>query len=195
MFATTINLFNTYRGIFTLQKGPQDLPASYALLVTALCAYTLARFAVEQFENALFPAFLAALTDTAITSGIILAVLWARGVVHRTPQMLTAYLGIGAGFGLAITAALAIISIGTLIGVPIQFFVTVVTIPFLLVNVVINGHLFRATVSVSLAMGVIITVVLMFVVINVTNRFDPDLARTGQPAANVTPAPQMSREQ
>ncbi len=194
MFATTVNLFNTYRGIFVLQKGPQDLPASYGLLATMLGAYLVASFAVEQFENDLFPAFLAALTDAALSAGIILAVLWVRGVLHRAPQMLTAYMGIGAGFGFAIAAALAVISIGTLIGIPVQFFVIVVKIPFFLVNIVISGHLFRATISVSLAVGVIITLAMLFVVINVTNRFDPDLVRPQQASGLVTPSPQMTPE-
>jgi ethanolamine transporter EutH len=193
MFATTVNLFNTYRGIFTLEKGPQHLPTSYALLVTMLCAYTLARFGVEQFENDPAPAFLMALIDTAMSSGIILAILWARGVAHRAPQMLTAFAGIGAGFGLAMIVALGAISIGNMIGVPlVQGFVNVVTFPFILVNVVINGHLFRATVSVTLAVGVLMALVLMFLVVNVTNRFDPHLMRAPQEAGQVTPSPQMS---
>lgn len=192
MLATTVNLFNTYRGIFVLEKGPQHLPTSYALLVTMLCAYTLARFGVEQFENDLGPAFLMALVDTAMSSGIILAVLWARGVAHRAPQMLTAFAGIGAGFGFAMVVALGMISIGSVIGVPlVQGFFNVVTFPFILVNVVINGHLFRATVSVTLAVGVIMALVLTFLVVNVTNRFDPHLVRP-QEAGQVTPSPQMS---
>jgi ethanolamine transporter EutH len=193
MFATTVNLLNTYRGIFALEKGPQHLPTSYALLVIMLCAYTLARFGVEQFENDPAPAFLMALIDTAMSSGIILAILWARGVAHRAPQMLTAFAGIGAGFGLAMIVALGVISIGNMIGVPlVQGFVNVVTFPFILVNVVINGHLFRATVSVTLAIGVLMALVLMFLVVNVTNRFDPHLARAPQEAGQVTPSPQMS---
>jgi len=192
MLATTVNLFNTYRGIFVLEKGPQHLPTSYALLVTILCAYTLVRFGMEQFENDLFPSFLMALTDTAMSLGIILAILWARGVAHRATQLLTAYFGIGAGFGLAIIVALSIISIGNLIGVPlVQGFVNVVTFPFILVNIVINGHLFRETLSASLAVGVVMALVLMFLVINVTNRFDPHLLRP-QASGQVTPSPQMS---
>jgi hypothetical protein len=198
MLATTVNLFNTYRGIFVLEKGPQHLPTSYALLFAMLCAYTLTRFGVEQFENDLAPAFLMALVDTAMSSAIILAVLWARGVVHRAPQMLTAFAGIGAGFGFAMVVALGVISIGNVIGVPlVQGFVNVVTFPFILVNVVINGHLFRATVSVTLAVGTIMALVLMFLVINVTNRFDPHLTRSqqtsGEVSGQVTPSPQMSQ--
>ncbi|MDQ3772926.1 MAG: hypothetical protein M3461_00280 [Pseudomonadota bacterium] len=193
MLATTVNLFNTYRGIFVLEKGPQHLPTSYALLVTMLCAYTLARFGVEQFEVDLGPAFLMALIDTAMSSGIILAVLWARGVAHRAPQMLTAFAGIGAGFGFAMVVALGMISIGNVIGVPlVQGFFNVVTFPFILVNVIINGHLFRATVSVTLAVGVIMALVLTFLVVNVTNRFDPHFVRAPQEAGQVTPSPQMS---
>ena len=68
-----------------------------------------------------------------------------------------------------------------------------VTFPFILVNVVINGHLFRATLSVSLAVGVIMALVLFFLVVNVTNRFDPHLSRAPQEAGRVvTPSPQMS---
>ncbi|MGH8478570.1 MAG: hypothetical protein ACREXK_03070 [Gammaproteobacteria bacterium] len=192
MFATTVNLFNTYRGIFVLEKGPQHLPNSYGLLAVMLCAYLLARFGVKQFDTDLAPAFLMALTDTVLSSGIILAVLWARGVAPRATQLLTAFAGIGAGFGFAIIVALGIISIGVLIDVPlVQGFFNAVTFPFILVNIVINGHLFRATLSVSLAVGVIMALVLMFLVVNVTNRFDPELARP-QEGGQVTPSPQMS---
>ncbi|MGQ0591430.1 MAG: hypothetical protein ACT4QB_01950 [Gammaproteobacteria bacterium] len=197
MIATTVNLFNTYRGIFVLEKGPQHLPNSYGLLAAMLCAYLLARFGVEQFENDPAPAFLMAAVDTALSSGIILAILWARGVAHRAIQLLTAFAGIGAGFGLAMIVGLGIISIGVLIDVPlVQGFVNVVTFPFILVNVIINGHLFRATLSVSLAVGVVMALVLMFLVINVTNRFDPHLVRSqqtsGEASGQVTPSPQMS---
>ncbi len=193
MFATTVNLFNTYRGIFVLEKGPQHLPTSYGLLAAMLSAYLLVRFGVEQFENDPFPSFLMALTDTAMSSGIILAVLWARGVAHRAAQLLTAFAGIGAGFGFAMIVALGLISIGSVIGVPlVPGFVNVVTFPFILVNVIINGHLFRATLSVSLAVGVIMALVLMFLVVNVTNRFDPHLVRPQEAGQMMTPSPQMS---
>ena len=144
------------------------------------------------------PSFLMALIDTAMSSGIILAVLWARGVAHRAPQMLTAFSGIGAGFGFAIIVALGIISIGVLIDVPlVQGFFNVVTFPFILVNVVINGHLFRSTLSVTLAVGVFMALVLFFLVVNVTNRFDPHLVRSqqtsGETSGQVTPSPQMSQ--
>ncbi|MCI0402766.1 MAG: hypothetical protein L0212_04505 [Acidobacteria bacterium] len=193
MFATTVNLFNTYRGIFVLEKGPQHLPTSYGLLAAMLCAYLVARFGVEQFENDLAPAFSMALVDTAMSSGIILAILWARGIAHRATQLLTAFAGIGAGFGFAMIVALGIISVGSVIGVPlVQGFVNVVTFPFILVNVVINGHLFRATLGVTLAIGVIMALVLMFLVVNVTNRFDPHLVRPQEAGQMTTPSPQMS---
>jgi hypothetical protein len=195
MLASTINLFNIYRGIFSLQRGPQHLPASIGLLFAMLALYTTARFGVKQFEHDLLPSLWMALADTGMNTGVILAILWARGVGHRALQMLLAFWGIGAGLNLAIIGALALISLGTLIEVPmVPGFINVVTFPFIVINLTINGHLFRESLSISLGVGVLLALVTMFLVINVTDRFDPTIVRTPGESSRMTPSPQMTPE-
>ncbi|MGH8490800.1 MAG: hypothetical protein ACREXS_18545, partial [Gammaproteobacteria bacterium] len=75
-----------------------------------------------------------------------------------------------------------------------QGFRNVVIFPLVLVNVVISGHLFRKSLDTNLAAGVGIALVLLFIVINVTDRFDPTLERTGAGSARMTPSPQTTPE-
>lgn len=184
---------DTLAGITRLEKGPQDLPSSYALLITSVIVYALIRFGVYIYRVPIGSAAIMGLTDTAVTVGIIVLLLAVRGVTFRAPQMLTAFTNIASGFGLAIILSLGLISL--IPDVPlVQGFRNVVIFPLVLVNVVITGHLFRASLGTNLAAGVGIALVLLFIVINVTDRFDPTLERTGAGSSRMTPSPQTIPE-
>ena len=184
---------DTLAGITRLEKGPQHLPASYALLITSIVVYTLIRFGVYVSKVPIESAAIMGLTDAAVTVGIIVLLLAVRGVTFRAPQMLTAFTSIASGFGLVIIFSLGLISL--IPDIPLsQNFRTVVIFPLFLVNIVISGHLFRASLATNLAAGVGIALVLFFIVTNVTDRFDPTLERTGAGSARMTPSPQMVPE-
>lgn len=184
---------DTLIGIGRLEKGPQHLPSSYTLLIASIVIYALARFGVYIYRVPVGSATIMGLTDTLVTVGVIVLVLAVRGVTFRAPQMLTAFTGIAAGFGLAIIIALGLISL--IPEVPlVANFRNVVIFPLFLVNIVITGHLFRRSLDTNLAAGVGIALVLYFVVTNVTDRFDPTLGRTGAGSVRVTPSPQMVPE-
>ncbi len=195
MLNMLMGLYHTYNGIFHLAKGPQDLPKSYALLVTALCAYALASIGIAAYKAPFGAALQMGLVDTAVTVGLIVLVLAVRGVGFRAAQMLAAFAGIGAGFGVAIIIALGIISMVP--EVPLfAGLITVVTFPLTCVQVVINGHLFRESLSTSLTVGLAVALVILFTVINVTDRFNPNLRPPGAgDSARMTPSPQRSPEQ
>ncbi len=184
---------DTLAGITRLEKGPQHLPTSYALLITSVVVYTLIRFGVYIYKVPIGSAAIMGLTDTAITVGIIVLLLAVRGVTFRAPQMLTAFSSIASAFGLAVIFSLGLISL--IPDVPmVQGFRNVVIFPLVLVNVVITGHLFRASLATNLATGVGIALVLLFIVTNVTDRFDPTLERTGAGSSRMTPSPQTIPE-
>lgn len=184
---------DTLAGITRLEKGPQHLPTSYTLLITSVVVYTLTRFGVYIYKVPIGSAAMMGLTDTAITVGIIVLLLAVRGVTFRAPQMLTAFTSIASGFGWAIILSLGLISM--IPDVPmVQGFRNVVIFPLVLVNVVITGHLFRASLGTNLAAGVGIALVLLFIVTNVTDRFDPTLERTGAGSSRMTPSPQTIPE-
>ncbi|CAN5750464.1 MAG: hypothetical protein USCGTAYLOR_00389 [Chromatiales bacterium USCg_Taylor] len=184
---------DTLAGITRLEKGPQHLPTSYALLITSVVVYTLTRFGVYIYKVPIGSAAIMGLADTAITVGIIVLLLAVRGVTFRAPQMLTAFTSIASGFGWAIILSLGLISM--IPDVPmVQGFRNVVIFPLVLVNVVITGHLFRASLGTNLAAGVGIALVLLFIVTNVTDRFDPTLERTGAGSSRMTPSPQTIPE-
>jgi len=184
---------DTLAGITRLEKGPQDLPSSYALLITSVIVYTLTCIGVYIYRVPIGSAAIMGLTDTAVTVGIIVLLLAVRGVTFRAPQMLTAFTSIASGFGLAIIFSLGLISL--IPDVPlVQGFRNVVIFPLVLVNVVISGHLFRKSLDTNLAAGVGIALVLLFIVINVTDRFDPTLERTGAGSSRMTPSPQTIPE-
>lgn len=195
MFHMLSDLFNVFAGIFRLEKGPQHLPSSYGLLVGTLVVFALARIGVKAYEVPFSAALNMGLIGTAVTVGVILVLLAVRGVTFRAPQMLTAFAGIGAAFGIAVIIALAIISLVP--EVPLfAGLINVVTFPLTCVNVVINAHLFRESLSTNMAIGLVVALVLMFTVINVTNRFDPTLQPPGSGAsARMTPSPQATPEQ
>jgi len=185
---------DTLAGITRLEKGPQHLPTSYVLLLTSVIAYAFIRFGVYVSKVPIGSAAIMGLTDTAVTVGIIVLLLAVRGVTFRAPQMLTAFTNIASAFGLAIIFSLGLISL--IPDVPLtQGFRTVVIFPLFLVNIVINGHLFRKSLDTNLAAGVGIALVLYFAVTNVTDRFDPTLERTGAgTSARMTPSPQSTPE-
>ncbi|MGH8535732.1 MAG: hypothetical protein ACREXM_04505 [Gammaproteobacteria bacterium] len=184
---------DTLAGITRLEKGPQHLPTSYALLITSVVVYALIRFGVYIYRVPIESAAIMGLTDAAVTVGIIVLLLAVRGVTFRAPQMLTAFTSIASAFGLAVVFSLGLISL--IPDVPlVQGFRNVVIFPLVLVNVVISGHLFRKSLDTNLAAGVGIALVLLFIVINVTDRFDPTLERTGAGSARMTPSPQTTPE-
>jgi hypothetical protein len=184
---------DTLAGITRLEKGPQHLPSSYALLITSVVVYTLIRFGVYVSKVPIESAAIMGLTDAAVTVGIIVLLLAVRGVTFRAPQMLTAFTSIASGFGLVIIFSLGLISL--IPDIPLsQNFRTVVIFPLFLVNIVISGHLFRASLATNLAAGVGIALVLFFIVTNVTDRFDPTLERTGAGSSRMTPSPQTIPE-
>jgi hypothetical protein len=194
MFQSLVNIYNIFAGIFVLAKGPQHLPSSYGLLATTLVAYALARIGVAAYEVPIGAALNMGLVNTAVTVGIILVLLAVRGVSFRATQMLTAFAGIGAGFGFAVIIALGIISMVP--EVPLfAGLITVVTFPLTCINILINAHLFRESLSTSLAVGVGVALVLLFTAINVTSRFDPTVQPAPGASARMTPSPQRTPEQ
>ncbi|MGH8489202.1 MAG: hypothetical protein ACREXS_10160, partial [Gammaproteobacteria bacterium] len=151
---------DTLAGITRLEKGPQHLPTSYALLITSVVVYALIRFGVYIYRVPIESAAIMGLTDAAVTVGIIVLLLAVRGVTFRAPQMLTAFTSIASAFGLAVVFSLGLISL--IPDVPlVQGFRNVVIFPLVLVNVVISGHLFRKSLDTNLAAGVGIALVLL----------------------------------
>ncbi|MGH8583714.1 MAG: hypothetical protein ACREWG_13230 [Gammaproteobacteria bacterium] len=187
-----IALYNTLRGIFWLEKGPQDLPTSYALTGLGVAAFAASRIGVQAFQVPFGDALIMGLVELGVTVTVIVIFLSLRGVFYRAAQMIAAFTLLGAVFSAAIIVALAIMSMVP--DIPLMdSFVNVVTFPVMLVNVVINGHLFRESLSTNLGYGVLAALLLFFAVANLSNRFDPDFQPPAARMTRVTPAPTPSK--
>lgn len=85
----------TILDIALLQRGPQALPASQAVMITALLVYVLAGIAGQRQVTPGQPALPPVLFDVSLSVALITGALWVRGRLERFPQTITALAGTG----------------------------------------------------------------------------------------------------
>jgi hypothetical protein len=91
-------LFDLFLDICLFRKGPQDLPASAALLKLSLMLYALSGltlFMIYIDHPSLVAALLLTLLDIALLAVLSYAVLYVLGYLTRFTQTLTALTGVG----------------------------------------------------------------------------------------------------
>lgn len=93
-------LFNLFLDICLLRKGPQDTPASMALLKICLLAYALSGLLVLLFSTPAPVALSQILLDMVLLSGLLYLALTLRRHPKRFEQTLSALTGTGALMGL-----------------------------------------------------------------------------------------------
>jgi len=129
-----------YLDLCRLRAGPQDLPASPALLAAALAAHFAADVATVLGVYPLWEALKGAAVDTALLAAVTHTALMLRNLDHRTVQTLSALAGCGAAIALLTDLAVTLL----------QGFVPVwaVWAPFVLWYLAVFGHIVRHAFSI-----------------------------------------------
>jgi hypothetical protein len=145
-------LLNLFLDICLLRKGPQDVPASPALLKASLAAYGLASLLVQAVSVNLLTALLQAFLDLGLLAGLTYAVLQATGFSGRFTQTLTALAGTGALLGFAILPVTIWmdrdLEAGIQSGLPALLF-----FGWLIWSIAVVAHVLRHALSTSMAMA------------------------------------------
>ncbi|RUQ29003.1 MAG: hypothetical protein EKK68_13305 [Candidatus Competibacteraceae bacterium] len=89
-------LFNLFLDICLFRKGPQDTPASLALLKMCLAAYGLTSLLALLIGTSALVALLQTLVDLALLSGLLYLALRLYRHPRRFEQTLSALTGVGA---------------------------------------------------------------------------------------------------
>ena len=95
-----IQYLNLFLDICFLRRGPQDVPASNALMGIALMLYCAAGLLVFTVHGTFSMAVIQAIGDLLLLSCVAWLLLRLRRRVERFPQTLTALAGTGALLGL-----------------------------------------------------------------------------------------------
>lgn len=88
-------LFDLFLDICLFRKGPQDVPASAALLKVCALAYALSGFVVLRLSTPTSIAIPQVLLDLALLAGLLYLVLSLRRYPQRFGQTLSALTGVG----------------------------------------------------------------------------------------------------
>lgn len=149
-------LLSAFLDIIMLRKGPQDLPASQFLMVSALLCYGASGLALFLTQ---IPSVAGALSELSVVlameAGFFVALLALQGRSSRTVQTLTALWGTGTFL--------------TLAGLPLHMWIasipegsdpaTVATLGVLLLlilSLVVAGHILREALELPLPAGILL---------------------------------------
>jgi hypothetical protein len=145
-------LLQYFLDLALLRRGPQDLPASSALLaLVALGGVVVGAVNGQAIFGGLGPAAGANLFDMALTMAMLYLLLQFKGHVARWLQTTTAFLGIGLGAGVAM------LLLGALAQALGAKEITVLADLLLAVWLhVVLGHVLRHALDIPLLAGVII---------------------------------------
>ena len=156
-------LLKIFFDICLLRANPQDLPDSDTLVLAALAAYGLADVIGVLDIASVGGAVLAAAVDTLLlVLATHLALRWRR-LENRVPQTLSALAGCG-----ALISLLAWVFAGL---VQTHFPAEWVWAPFLLWYTLVFGHILRHALSISLVVGVTVSVLYLVLSMGVTGLF------------------------
>ncbi|MEZ5581591.1 MAG: hypothetical protein R3F37_01305 [Candidatus Competibacteraceae bacterium] len=149
-----VALFNLFLDICLLRKGPQDVPASTALLQLSLALYAISGLVLLLATLDLISAFTLVTLDLGLLVGLTYGVLNLLGRGPRFAQTLTALAGTGVlleliAWPLAMWIGQASIRQETAALPGLLYLV------LLGWNIVIIGHILRHALSITLAFGVL----------------------------------------
>lgn len=149
-------LLSAFVDIIMLRRGPQDLPASQFLMVSALLCYTASGLALFLTQIPSLPGALSELSVVlGMEAGFFLGLLALQGRLARAVQTLTALWGTGA--------------ILTLAGLPLHIWITSIpagtdpatiasmgVLLLLILSLVVAGHILREALEVPLPAGILL---------------------------------------
>lgn len=148
-----VALFNLFLDICLFRKGPQDVPASTALLKLCLIAYTLSGLLVLLLNTSIPVAILQILLDLVLLSGLLYWGLILHHHPQRFEQSLSALTGVGTLMGL--------LALPLMLWIVNQTADDDVSLPSLLLlaligwSIAITAHILRHAFETSLGFGIL----------------------------------------
>jgi hypothetical protein len=137
-----------------LKSGPQDLPGGWPIAVALSIAYIAEGFLADQI---LGEPETAARSLMAISAQFLMvaALLNLRGKSARLPQTLSALAGVGLIFGL-----MSIVLISQAVPGQDQPTLALIWFGVFLWSLVVDAHIYRQTLSITMSLGVLVAVVI-----------------------------------
>ncbi|NIR60494.1 MAG: hypothetical protein GWO02_13765 [Gammaproteobacteria bacterium] len=152
------SLLERFIEVCLLRAGPQDLPASRALLGLALIAYVAVLTAIGLVDLGWHNAVARTAVDLALTAGLLHLALHVRRVPARFVQSLSAIAGTGALLG-AVLWPLAAWVTSAERGDAAAALASLATLAVLIWSLVVLGHILRHALSLSFAGGMLASVI------------------------------------
>ncbi len=159
-------LIKTYWQLCLLRIGPQDLPNSSTLLYATLAVYLVVDFALTILDLSFGASILASFLDAGLLLSFTGLLLWGRSLPERMIQAFTALLGSGALLG---ALAFPLLSWQFALGIENPYVVmpSLLLLVLLIWNITVVGHIFRHALSGSMGLGVGLSVLYVFISINI----------------------------
>lgn len=165
-------LIGRFIDICLLRAGPQDLPASSALLALTLLAYIASGVIVLLPSASPGSAVTQALVDTLLLAGLLRLALQWRGFPKRFDQTLAALAGAGAFLGMIAWPLVASIYYADAQGLAAPFQSLLLLAVFVWTLAVI-GHILRHALSTSYAVGFLFGTVYVMLSMGLLSWFFP----------------------
>ncbi|MDQ2694316.1 MAG: hypothetical protein M3Z21_02860 [Pseudomonadota bacterium] len=165
-------LLNLFVDICLLRKGPQDLPASWALFRLSLAAYAASSLLFQAASVSFAVAVQQSLVDLALLAGLTYLVLNVLGFRRRFVQTLTALAGAGALLQL-VAWPLWLWTVRAAAGDGAGALPQLLFLLLLLWNIAVFAHILRHALSTSRGMGLLYTLGYVIVSVTVMSLFFP----------------------
>lgn len=154
--------FLLIRDICLLRRGPQDVPYSPILLLAVASACVIVDIAVASARViSLGDALAGTLLGLAFTLGALNLLLTLRGLRHRFVQTATALLACALAFTMLNLPLLLLAGNGPITAAtatPLQLLLSVVGLPLLVWQVIVEAHVLRHSLNVPMLTGVMIAI-------------------------------------
>jgi len=147
--------------IIRLRRGPQDLPASWSLVLLAIALNVGLGAAISQPEQAQATGLKSVISDSALQVLLVSLILQLRHVFGRLSQTLLALAG--TGLLLAIPLVLMLPYAAQPYSNPAEAIAALGVLAIFLWSIAVDGHIFRHALSVTMATGVALAIGLFFI--------------------------------
>jgi hypothetical protein len=162
-------IFKLFLDICLLRAGPQDVPAAPSLFLLTLLAYLGVGLATAWPGNGPLRAFAATVLDALVLAGVLRLALRLYGKPARFQQTFTAMLGCGTLFGVIGWPLLMALGPQLASGSGVQMGLPVLALFVLMLwNITVNGHILRHAFERGMALGVLWSLLYLYVSWNVS---------------------------
>ncbi len=162
-----LSIIESLWNLCLMRVAPQDLPFSKFLLWLVAAAYALIGVLIGLFSMGPVAAALSAVIDTGVLLGLTMLVLWVKDSGERYTQAATAMAGSGA---ILMASALPLLILQAMLG-PENNFTLLLVLILVVWKLSVVGHILRHALDTSLFVGLLLSVVYLYVSISVFRAF------------------------